>query len=226
MDDKIKYIVKEGEQRSRDLAYLGFLSILKIIEPEVMQENIGLYPMPLKYKTVQYAFNDEKRLKKVLRELIYDRYELSLKKALCYIVQEIPMYCAITPNEYVQERIYRGVHLLGGQYYDKWANDDGEEKTCEWFACEGEDATIVAEFAALHRCGQGEIVQVVKDDCLTVGIVVNYCNDGCYDMWVWNEAQDCSRERIPASRILYNTEGESFAISNEIKEELKKRVIQ
>ena len=25
MDDKIKYIVKEGEQRSRDLAYLGFL---------------------------------------------------------------------------------------------------------------------------------------------------------------------------------------------------------
>ena len=108
MDDKIKYIVKEGEQRSRDLAYLGFLSILKIIEPEVIQENIGLYPMPLKYKTVQYAFNDEKRLKKVLRELIYDRYELSLKKALCYIVQEIPMYCAITPNEYVQERIPKG----------------------------------------------------------------------------------------------------------------------
>ena len=55
----------------------------------------------------------------------------------------------------------------------------------------------------IYKCTKGEIVQIVKDDSLTLGIVVDYCHDGFYDMWVWNENQECSRERIPVSRVLY-----------------------
>lgn len=229
MDNKIKYIIKDGEQRSRYIIGLYFPSILKIIEPELQQENKGVYPIPLKCRTVQFVFNDEKRLKRVFEELIYDRYELTLQEPLCYIVQEIPMYCSLNPNEYVQERVYRGVHLVGGQYYDKWVNDEGEEKTCEWFVCEGEDESIAKEFAGLHRCTKGEIVQVVKDDHLTVGIVIDYCNDGSYDMWIWNGNQECIIERVPSSRVLYagfkNISFKTESISNEIVEALKKKLL-
>ena len=177
----------------------------------------------------QFIFNDEQRLKRELNVLVYDRYELTLEKPLCYIVQEIPMYYPLISvyNEYVQERLYHGSRLVGGQYYDKWADDDGEEKTCEWFACEGEDESIANEFSELHICKKGEIVQIVKDDSLTIGIVIEYCNDGCYDVWLWNENQECSRDRIPVSRVLYDIyfADETEVPDKEIKEELKKKLL-
>lgn len=220
---KIKYIIKEGEQRRRYIPGLYFPSILKIIEPELQKNNENAYPIPLKCKTVQFIFNDEKRLKLELEELADFRYELNMGNSLCYIVQEIPMYCPLNPKEYIQERLYRGIYLMGGQYYDKWANDDSEEKTCEWYACEGEDESIANEFAELHRCTKGEIVQIVKDDCLTLGIVIDYSNDGSYDMWVWNDMQECVRERIPVSRVLYGIyfAHEAELANEEIKEKLK-----
>lgn len=223
--DKIKYIIKEGEKRSRYIPGLHFPSILKIIEPEFIQENKGVYPIPLKCRTVRFIFNDEKRLKRDFEELAYDRYELTLEKPLCYIVQEVPMYCSLNPMEYVQERLYRGTRLLGGQYYDKWADADGEEKTCEWFVCEGEDESIAKEFAGLHICKKGEIVQIVKDDSLTIGIVIEYCNNGSYDVWVWNDKQECCREQVPSSRVLYNIGVDVFPISGEIKDEIKKKLL-
>ena len=223
--DKIKYIIREGEQRSRYITGLYFPSILKIIEPELMQENKGIYPIPLKCRAIQFIFNDEKRLKQDFKELAYDRYELTMEEPLCYIVQEIPMYCSLNPMEYVQERLYSDMRLLGGQYYDKWADADGEEKTCEWFVCEGEDESIAKEFAGLHICKKGEIVQIVKDDSLTIGIVIEYCNNGSYDRWGWKDKQKCCRELVPSSRVLYNIGVNVFPISGEIKDELKKKLL-
>ena len=72
MNDKIKYIIKDGERRSRYIIGIYFPSILKIIEPELMCENKGVYPIPLKCRTIQYVYNDEKRLKRVFEELIDD----------------------------------------------------------------------------------------------------------------------------------------------------------
>ena len=92
--------------------------------------------------------------------------------------------------------------LIGGQYYDKWADDDGEEKTCEWFPCEGEHESIAKEFSELHICKKGEIVQIVKDAYLTVGKVIGYSNDGSYDMCVRSDRQECNLERVPSSRVL------------------------
>ena len=82
MNDKIKYIIKDGERRSRYIIGIYFPSILKIIEPELRQEDKGVYPIPLKCRMVQFVFNDEKRLKHVLEELVDDRYELTLQEPL------------------------------------------------------------------------------------------------------------------------------------------------
>ena len=46
--DKIKYIIKEGEKRSRYIPGLHFPSILKIIEPELQQEKgIPVWVIPI-----------------------------------------------------------------------------------------------------------------------------------------------------------------------------------
>ena len=97
----------------------------------------------------------------------------------------------------------------------------------EWSACEGEDEVIANKFADLHICTKGEIVQIVKDDSLTIGIVVDYCHDGFYDMWVWNKNQECSRERIPVSRVLYGLyfADETEIPDEEIRKELKKKLL-
>ena len=60
----------------------------------------------------------------------------------------------------------------------------------EWSACEGEDEVIANKFADLHISTKGDIVQIVNDNSLTIGIVVDYCHDGFYDMWVWNKNQE------------------------------------
>ena len=130
-----------------------------------------------------------------------------------------------TPRQYIQERIYRHSILLGGVYCDIW--DEENSGIYEWSSCEGEDEVIANKFTELHICTKGEIVQIVKDDCLTIGIVIDYCNDGSYDMWVWNENQECSRERISVSRILYGLYfvDETGIPDEEIRKELKKKLL-
>ena len=79
----------------------------------------------------------------------------------------------------------------------------------------------------IYKCTKGEIVLILKDDSLTIGIVVDYCHDGFYDMWVWNENQVCSRERIPLSRVLYGLyfADETEIPDVEIRKELKKKLL-
>lgn len=108
-----------------------------------------------------------------------------------------------------------------------WADEDNTNGIYEWSACEREDEVIANKFAELHICTKGEIVQIVKDDSLTIGIVVDYCHDGFYDMWVWDENQECSRERIPVSRVLYGLyfADETEIPDEEIRKELKTKLL-
>ena len=183
--------------------------------------------MPIKCILEEFIYNDEQRLQWRLEEYSESRYENNEDYALCHIVQEIPMYYPTCPGKYVQERINRHSILLEGIYRDMWADTGSESGIFEWSACEGEDKTITKKFLALHQCKKGEIVNVVNDECLTVGIIIDYCNDGCYDMWLWNENQKCIRERVPVSRVLYGIYfvHETEVLDNEIKEELKKKLL-
>ena len=196
------------------------------MEMELRADSPKRYPMPIKCNLEEYMCNDEQHLQWRLEEFSEWRYEDNEDYALCYIVQEIPMYYSVRPGKYIQERIYRHSILLGGIYRDMWAKEGEDDGICEWTVCEGEDDIIANKFAELRRCKKGEIVNVVYDDSMTIGIIIDYCNDGCYDMWVWNEKQECSRERVPVSRVLYGIyfAHETEVADKEIKEILKQKL--
>lgn len=220
--EKIKYT----EGRRRYIPGVIFSSLFKITEIELCSNASHKgYPIPIKRNLEELIYNEEQRLKWRLEEYNEDRYEDNEGWALCYIVQEIPMYVPTQPGKYIQERLYRHGALLGGIYCDMWAKDK-ENGICEWFACDGEDETIAKEFVRLRKCDKGEIVQVVMDDCLTLGIIVDYCDNGCYDMWVWREQQGCARVCVPSSRILYGIyiEHEACLCDDEIKDKLKNKL--
>ena len=63
--------------------------------------------MPIKCNLVEFMYNDEQRLQWRLEEFSEWRYDDDGDWALCYIVQEIPMYYPTRPSKYIQERIYR-----------------------------------------------------------------------------------------------------------------------
>ena len=217
----------ENGHRKRYLQGCTFPSMFKIMEMELRPDSPKRYPMPIKCNLEEFMYNDEKRLQWRLEEFSEWRYDEDRDWILCYIVQEIPMYYLTRPGKYIQERIYRHSILLGGVYCDMWADEDNTNGIYEWSACEGEDEVIANNFAELHICTEGEIVQVVKDDSLTLGIVVDYCHSGFYDMWVWDENQGCSRERIPVSRVLYGLyfADETEIPDEEIRKELKKKLL-
>ena len=217
----------ENGYRNRYLQGCTFPSMFKIMEMELCSNTPKRYPMHIKCNLEEFIFNDEQRLQWRLEEFCDWRYDTDGDWALCYIVQELPMYCQIRPGKYIQERIYRHSILVGGIYCDMLADEENTNGIYEWSACEGEDEVIAKKFAELHKCTKGEIVEIVKDDSLTIGIVVDYCHDGFYDMWVWNENQECRRERIPVSRVLYglNLARETEISDEEIRKELKKKLL-
>ena len=217
----------ENGHRKRYLQGCTFPSMFKIMEMELRPDSPKRYPMPIKCNLEEFMYNDEQRLQWRLEEFSEWRYDDDGDWALCYIVQEIPMYYPTRPGKYIQERIYRHSILLGGIYRDMWADTVNESDIFEWYACEGEDEAVAKKFAALHRCKKGEFVNVINDNYLTIGIIIDYCNDGCYDMWLWNENQECSRDRIPVSRVLYGNyfASETEVPDKEIKEELKKKLL-
>lgn len=218
----------ENGYRNRYLQGCTFPSMFKIMEMELCPNTPKRYPMHIKCNLEEFIFNDEQRLQWRLEEFCDWRYDTDRDWALCYIVQELPMYCPIRPGKYIQERIYRHSILVGGIYCDMLADEENTNGIYEWSACEGEDEVIAKKFAELHKCTKGEIVEIVKDDSLTIGIVVDYCHDGFYDMWVWNENQECRRERIPVSRVLYglNLARETEISDEEIRKELKKKLLR
>ena len=215
----------ENGHRNRYLQGCTFPSMFKIMEMELCTTSRNKYPIPIKCNLEEFIYNDEQRLQWRLDEFSEWRYNDDGDWALCYIVQEIPMYYPTRPGKYIQERLYRHSILLGGIYCDM-LDEDGNG-IYEWSACEGEDEVIANKFAELHICTKGEIVQIVEDDSLTVGIVVDYCHNGFYDMWVWNENQECSRERIPVSRVLYGLyfADETEISDEELRKELKKKLL-
>ena len=215
---------KDGH-RQRYLQGCIFPSMFKIMEIEHCPNSPKRYPMPIKCNLEEFIYNDEQRLQWRLDEFSEWRYNDDGDWALCYIVQEIPMYYPTRPGKYIQERLYRHSILLGGIYCDML--DEEGNGIYEWSACEGEDEVIANKFADLHISTKGEIVQIVNDNSLTIGIVVDYCHNGFYDMWVWNENQECSRERIPTSRVLYGLyfAHEAEIPDEEIRDELKKKLL-
>lgn len=217
----------ENGHRKRYLQGCTFPSMFKIMEMELCPNSPKRYPMPIKCNLEEFMYNDEKRLQWRLEEFSEWRYDDDRDWALCYIVQEIPMYYPTRPGKYIQERVYRHSILLGGVYRDMWVDEENTNGIYEWSACEGEDEVIANKFAELHICTKGEIVQIVKENSLTIGIVEDYCHDGFYDMWVWNENQECSRERIPVSRVLYGLyfADETEISDEEIRKELKKKLL-
>lgn len=219
--------INEEDKRLRYIQGCTFTSMFKIMEMELCPNSPKRYPMPIKCNLEEFMNNDEQRLQWRLEEFSEWRYDDDGDWALCYIVQEIPMYYPTRPGKYIQERIYRHSILLGGIYRDMWADTENESDIFEWYACEGEDEAVAEKFASLHRCKKGEFVNVINDNYLTIGIIIDYCNDGCYDMWLWNENQECSRDRIPVSRVLYGNyfASETEVPDKEIKEELKKKLL-
>ena len=226
---KIKFVVKDDnrEERLRYIPGYSFPSMFKIKKIELCTASENMYPIPIKCSFEELNCNDEQRLQWRIEEFGEWAYECE-DYPLCYIVQEIPTYIPAKPSDKIQERLYRYSQLVGGQYYDSWAHENGNEGTCEWFACEGEDEIISKKFAELRKCKREEIVQVIRDEYLTLGIIEDYCNDGCYNMWIWNEHKECSREKISSSRILYGhyMDHEWHAFDDNIRNELKKKLIE
>ena len=113
--------------------------MFKIMVMELYPELTKRYPMPIKCNLEEFMCNDEHRLQWRLEELSEWRYDDDGDWALCYIVQEIPMYYPTLPGRYIQERIYRHSILLGGVYSDILADEENVNGIYEWSACEGED---------------------------------------------------------------------------------------
>ena len=76
---------------------------------------------------------------------------------MCFIVQEIPLFSAIRPGASIREWIYKGDCLLS------------ESLCCNNFGAE----KFMGRPAELIRFKEGDLVNIVYDDCLSAGIVVS-----------------------------------------------------
>jgi hypothetical protein len=122
--------------------------------------------------------DNEQRLEQELEERFDCLGEIDTHY-LCHIVQTIPLYIDSQP---LRERVYNFIKKVVGEY----SEIDGE-----------------SIYDNRDRFVQGELVFVLKEDSLTVGVVITKTiEDQTCKLWVIGNNGECYIEQVLVSRIL------------------------
>lgn len=120
-------------------------------------EDNNLFPKPLECREEILLPIAANELKGKLSEW-WDTYlDSGTPYPMCFIVQDIPLFSAISPNAHIREWIYKGNCLLS------------ESLCCHNYGAE----KFMGRSAELIRFKEGDLVNIVYDDCLSAGIVVS-----------------------------------------------------
>lgn len=176
--EKVKYS-GECELKTRTAYQQGcfFPTMLRIQEVCCERNTDGHYPVRCFTHYDYFIMDDEQRLE---REL-YERYECLEEvdlHGLCHIVQTIPLYVSSKP---IRERVYKFGRCISDY-------------------CEIEDESISEiQKQFIH----GELVFVLKDDSLTVGVIrTNSVDSMSYQILVLGMDGECHEEQVSISRVL------------------------
>ena len=176
--EKVKYS-GECELQTRTAYQQGcfFPTMLRIQEVCCERNTDGHYPVRCFTHYDYFIMDDEQRLKRELEERYENLGETNIHY-LCHIVQTIPIGVSSKP---IRERVYN----FGGSISDY---------------SEIEDESIPEVRKQFIR---GELVFVLKDDSLTVGVIrTNSVDSISYPMLVLGMDGECHEEQVPISRVL------------------------
>lgn len=176
--EKIKYS-GECELKTRTAYQQGcfFPTMLRIQEVCCERNTDGHYPVRCFTHYDYFIMDDEQRLKWELEERYENLGETNIH-CLCHIVQTIPIGVSSKP---IRERVYN---------FCKFISDYSE--------IEDESISKIQK-----RFIPGELVFVLKDDSLTIGVVItNSVDSMSYPMLVLDVDGECHEEQVPISRVL------------------------
>lgn len=176
--EKIKYS-GECELKTRTAYQQGcfFPTMLRIQEVCCERNTDGHYPVRCFTHYDYFIMDDEQRLKWELEERYENLGETNIH-CLCHIVQTIPIGVSSKP---IRERVYN---------FCKFISDYSE--------IEDESISKVQK-----QFIPGELGFVLKDDSLTIGVVItNSVDSMSYPMLVLDVDGECHEEQVPISRVL------------------------
>ena len=176
--EKIKYS-GECELKTRTAYQQGcfFPTMLRIQEVCCERNTDGHYPVRCFTHYDYFIMDDEQRLKWELEERYENLGETNIH-CLCHIVQTIPIGVSSKP---IRERVYN---------FCKFISDYSE--------IEDESISKIQK-----QFIPGELGFVLKDDSLTIGVVItNSVDSMSYPMLVLDVDGKCHEEQVPISRVL------------------------
>lgn len=176
--EKIKYS-GECELKTRTAYQQGcfFPTMLRIQEVCCERNTDGHYPVRCFTHYDYFIMDDEQRLKWELEERYENLGETNIH-CLCHIVQTIPIGVSSKP---IRERVYN---------FCKFISDYSE--------IEDESISKIQK-----QFIPGELVFVLKDDSLTIGVIItNSVDSMSYPMLVLDVDGECHEEQVPISRVL------------------------
>lgn len=167
----------ELKTRAAYLQGCNFPTMLRIQEICCKSKPNGEYPIKCFVNCDYYIMDDEQCLERELDER-YDCLGEVNVHFLCHIVQTIPLYVSSRP---LRERVYKF-----GEVVSEISEIEGE------YTIDNNNRFI-----------QGELAFVLKEDCLTVGVVVA-CSDDCNmcQLWVIGPEGKCVKDQVSVSRVL------------------------
>ena len=168
----------------------------------IRKEDDGVRQLPMRLEIDSEILTTEERLMGDLDELEEDYYDNN-KFVICVVVHEIPWYWAFNKNGYIKEWVYR--------YGDKLS----ESSHCTAIGA------YTDEVASLVKFQRGDVVCVLKDCYLKMGIVISHTDSGCYDLIIFMDGTYL-REQIPISRVF--DKSYRFVFDKNIASELRNRL--
>lgn len=176
--EKVKYS-GECELKTRTAYQQGcfFPTMLRIQEVCCERNTDGHYPVRCFTHYDYFIMDDEQCLKWELEERYENLGETNIH-CLCHIVQTIPIGVSSKP---IRERVYN---------FCKFISDYSEIE-------DESTSKIQKQFIP------GELVFVLKDDSLTIGVVItNSVDSMSYPMLMLDVDGECHEEQVPISRVL------------------------
>ena len=176
--EKVKYS-GECELKTRTAYQQGcfFPTMLRIQEVCCEHKTDGHYPVRCFTHYDYFIMDDEQRLKWELEERYENLGETNIH-CLCHIVQTIPIGVSSKP---IRERVYNFCKFISD--YSE-IDDESISKIQKQFI-------------------PGELVFVLKDDSLTIGVIItNSVDSMSYPMLMLDVDGECHEEQVPISRVL------------------------
>lgn len=162
----------------------------------------GVYKLPVRLEIDAEILTNKERLMCDLNELEEYYYEIE-QDIVCIVIHEIPLYWAFNKSGYIKEWVYCCGKMLS------------ESSHCTAIEAYTDEVDSLIKFK------KGDVVCVLKDNYLTMGIVISHTDGGYYDLITFID-EVYIREQIAISKVFNKPLG--FVFDETIKTELQMRL--